>query len=100
MANYVVLGVRQFSFKDDRDRQVEGCKVTYLDAPSDQPGVRGYQPLTVTTPIEYWNQFTTIPAIYNIDFAQRPDAKGKPVLTVRNAEFIDQVDFSELSVRS
>jgi hypothetical protein len=100
MSFQVVLGVRQFSFKDDRDRQVEGCKVTYLDAPSDQPGVRGYQPLTVTTPIEFWNQFTTIPAVYDIEFAQRPDAKGKPVLTIKKAEFVESVDLSEISVRS
>ncbi len=92
--NYLVLNVRDYKFKDDEGKTVEGSSVTYLDLTS-QPGEgeKGFAPLTVSATPDRSRGFTQVPGYYELNFSQRRGAKGRPQIVFDSARLVAGVDF-------
>lgn len=92
--NYLVLNVREYSFKDDNGKRVEGATVTYLDL-SNEPGEgeKGYAPLSISATPEKSRDFTEVPGYYDLSFSQRRGAKGRPQIVFDRARLVSAVDF-------
>ena len=99
MAEYIILGVRRYGFRNDRGELVEGIKMTYLDTPEQGDNAKGYTPLTITAPIELWRDFEVVPGFYDVDFRQRPDSRGKPVLVLDSVKFKKPVQIEGKAVQ-
>lgn len=93
----LVISAKKYSFEDEKTHEVKsGLHVQYLDPIMREDSVtqKGDLPLKVPALEICFDQLTKLPAYYDLDFRQRPDGKGKPVLTLANAKFISSVDFS------
>ncbi len=93
--NYLVLNVREYSFKDDSGKKVEGATVTYLDLsnePSD--GEKGYAPLSISASSDKVRDFTEVPGYYDLSFSQRRGAKGRPQIVFDRARLVLGVNFN------
>jgi hypothetical protein len=93
METCLVLSARQYDFKDTDGRQVDGITVTYLtlDAPIDGK-TRGCPPMSISAPSQMWPQLAQLPGYYDVDFKQRPGPKGKPVLMLTGARFVQALE--------
>lgn len=93
MSKHTILYVRRYNFTDKATgEQISGVKVSYLDSfPEKSKDSKGMAILTINAPLESWDCFEQVPGQYELDFRQRPDAKGKPVLILRSAEFVGPV---------
>lgn len=93
--NFLVLHVRNYSFKDDNDRTVEGATVTYLDLTNEpEKGERGFAPLSISVTPDQTADFSAVPGLYYLQFRQGRGAKGRPRLIFHGATFRQRVDFS------
>jgi hypothetical protein len=93
--NYLVLNVREYSFKDDNNRNVEGATVTYLDLTNEPgEGEKGYAPLSISATTDKLRDFTEVPGYYDMSFGQRRGAKGRPQIVFDRARLISAVDFN------
>ncbi len=93
--NYLVLNVRDYNFKDDSGKVVEGSSVTYLDLTS-QPGEgeKGFAPLTISATPDKARGFTEVPGYYEMTFTQRRGAKGRPQIVFDRADLVMLADLS------
>lgn len=96
MAKHIVTGIKPYDFTDDKGRHVAGIKVYYFDAEPEEAGARGYFPLNLSVPAEQAVNFAAVPGVYDLDFKQKADAKGRPMLTLRSVQFIEPVEFPAL----
>lgn len=94
MNAYLVIAAKAYDFKNDREERVQGVNVYYLDPEmrEDTETQVGLLPLKVPALSKVLNQIEKLPGYYGLDFRQRPDAKGKPVLTLANATFKSELD--------
>lgn len=92
--NYLVLNVRNYNFKDEGGRTIEGATVTYLDLDNEpEAGERGYAPLQISATLNQAQDFTSVPGFYNIMFKQARGAKGRPRLVFHTATLTQSVNF-------
>lgn len=92
MSQHEVLTVRRYSFNDEQGKPVNGCKVTFVDEPETSQDFKGIPIMTVNVPYDMWNQFPKVPAHYELEFRMRPDAKGKPSLSLFGAALVGQAN--------
>lgn len=89
----LILGARRISFQGTNG-YVDVTKVTYIEGEPEYTGEqKGYLPMTVTADVSVFSSISE-PGIYDVEFRQRPDSKGRPVLTMTNAELIEEVSIS------
>lgn len=98
--NYLVLNVREYSFKDDNDKRVEGVTITYLDL-SNEPdeGEKGFAPLAISGTLEKSRDFTEVPGYYEMNFTQRRGAKNRATLVFDRARLVAAASFDADLVR-
>jgi hypothetical protein len=87
--SYLVLSAKRYNFKNDEGEQVAGCTVQYLDLEggiSNEPNRRGFEPLTISSTVEAFDQFSALPGFYALDFKQRPGRNGRPTLALTSAK--------------
>lgn len=89
---YLVLGVKKYDFQPDRGERLSGVKVTYVDQSENTPTHKGFPVMTVSGPVELFDQFSNLPGLYDLNFRQRPNSKGQPVLVLSSAKFINSVN--------
>ena len=87
----LVLGARRYDFKDDDGGRVEGVTLHYLTLDGSQDGTTGDQlgeiPLQVSAPASLFHQLTEVPALYDVDFRQRPGRGGRPTLQAAGVSY-------------
>lgn len=82
----LVLGARRINFQGTNG-YVDVTKVTYIEGEPEYTGEqKGYLPMTVSADVSVFSAISE-PGIYDVDFRQRPDSKGRPVLTMTKAVF-------------
>lgn len=93
---YLVLGAKGYDFKNDEGARMQGMNISYCDLSfrDDKELEKGNLPMKVACIGQVFNQLDVLPGYYNLDFRQRPDGKGKAVLTVVNATFIREFKIS------
>lgn len=87
---FLVLNAKRYSFKNDDGEQVEGTTLQYLE-PGElvaEENRRGAEVLTITAPVDFFGQLSTLPGLYDLNFRQRPGKNGRPTLTVTSARFL------------
>lgn len=77
----LVLGARRYDFKDDDGAPVKGVTLYYLtgDAEAEENQV-GEIPMQVSAPLAVFHELDQLPAVYDVDFRQRPGRGGRPTL--------------------
>lgn len=94
---YLVLATKRYNFKNNEGENVRGIKVTYCDEPVYDKDTKGFSPMTITVPIEFWPMFEHVPGLYDIDFRLKPDQKGKAQLVFSDASFVAPIEIPHLS---
>jgi hypothetical protein len=95
---YLVIAAKSYDFKNDAGERVQGLNVTYLDPEmrEDTETQVGLLPLKVPALSKVFSQIEKLPGYYELDFRQRPDGKGKPVLTLASCRFKAELDIGLL----
>lgn len=96
---HIVTGVRPFNFKDDNGNFVQGVTVFYLDTVNEDSDFgKGHAALNLTLIGDHVSKFKTVPAVYELNFRQARDSKGRPTLRLDDAEFIQpfNLEFQEV----
>jgi len=90
MDEYLVLGAKGYDFKNDDGDRLQGMNVSYCDLSfrDDKELEKGFLPMKVSAISDVFKSLEELPAFYALDFRQRPDGKGKAVLTITGAKFI------------
>lgn len=86
----LVLGGRRMQFEGNRGA-VDICKVSYVEGRDDSDEMRGCMPITANATPAVFDQIKESPGLFDVIFSQRPDSKGKPVVTVTSALLIKKV---------
>lgn len=92
----LVISAKKYRFADEKTGEIKsGLHVQYLDPimREDNDMQKGDLPLKVASIENCFEKLSTLPGFYDLDFRQRPDAKGKPVLTLANAKLVCPIDF-------
>ncbi len=94
---YLVLHVRDFDFKSDRDNErVQGSSVTYIDLTAEpEKNERGCSPVKVSVKPNVGQRFTTVPGWYQLDFTMRSGRDGKPRVELVGAKLESPADFAQ-----
>jgi len=88
MSKHIVTGVRPFNFLNDAGEKVQGITVHYLDTVNENSEYgKGHAALNLTMIGEHESKFKQIPGIYELDFRQARDQKGRPVLKLQEVVF-------------
>ena len=89
MSKHIVTGVRPFDFVDDSGKSVQGVTVFYLDSVNeDSEYGKGYSSLNLTLIGDHIGKFKHVPGIYELDFRQARDSKGRPTLRLQDASYV------------
>lgn len=91
---FLVLNAKRYSFANDDGEKVEGTTLQYLE-PSEaveEANRRGAEVMTITAPVDFYDQLPSLPGLYDLSFRQRPGKNGRPTLTVTSARLMSRVD--------
>ncbi len=94
--NYLVLNVREYSFKDDKDKVVEGATITYLDLDNEpEKGEKGLAPLQVSATTNQARDFSDVPGLYDMQFKHKRGAQNKVRVVFHSATLKQPVSFAQ-----
>lgn len=89
MSKHIVTGVRPFNFANDDGEKVQGVTVFYLDTHNESSEyAKGHTALNLTLIGDHLNKFKQLPGVYDLDFRQSRDSKGRPTLRLQDLEFV------------
>lgn len=89
MSKHIVTGIRPFNFINDEKEKVEGVTVYYLDTfNEDSDYSKGHTALNLTLVGDHLDKFKALPAIYDMDFRQSRDQKGRPTLRLQDLTYV------------
>jgi len=91
----LIIAVKSYDFVNkDTGERIQGTNVHYLDPVmhEDTANQKGLFPLKVPALTRVIEKITTLPAFYEADFRQRPDSKGRPVLTLADVSLLKELD--------
>lgn len=91
MSNYIVTGYRPYDFVNADGEKVQGVKVFYLDEGTEE-SEHGLFPLNISTTYDQLQNLQQVPGVYDLDFKQRRDQKGKPILVLKSVKFLESLD--------
>lgn len=89
-----VLGFKGYDFKNEDGKQMKGQSIHYIDSSfrEDSELQQGIFPIKTPCTSKVMDDLKTLPAFYEVDFRQRPDGKGKPILTAVGAEYLESIE--------
>jgi hypothetical protein len=94
--NYLVLNVREYSFRDDKDKAVEGATITYLDLGNEpEKGEKGFAPLQISANIDQTRDFPSVPGFYDMQFKHKRGAQNKVRVVFHSATLKQAVTFTQ-----
>ncbi|TWH56438.1 hypothetical protein DesLBE_0641 [Desulfitobacterium sp. LBE] len=94
----LVIAAKSYDFVNkDTGERLQGANVHYLDPVmrEDTDTSKGLLPLKVPCIPRVLPKLTDLPAFYEADFRQRPDAKGRPVLTLADVSLLEKIDLGD-----
>ena len=89
-----MLSAKRYNFTNDDGEKVAGTTLQYLDPVElvSEEARRGVEVLTISAPLELFDQLHTLPGSYDLGFRQRPGRNGRPTLTLTSAAFLEGVE--------
>ncbi|CAM3319457.1 hypothetical protein FITA111629_15585 [Filibacter tadaridae] len=86
---HIVTAIRPFNFANDDGEKVQGVTVYYLDTTNENSEYgQGHAALNLTLIGEHSQKFTKLPGVYDLDFRQARDTKGRPVLKLQDVQYL------------
>lgn len=90
MSKHIVTGIRPFDFANDNGEKVEGVTVFYLDTYNENSEYgKGQTALNLTLIGKHLSKFEQLPGVYDMDFRQARDQKGRPTLRLQDVTFVE-----------
>lgn len=87
-----VLSARRYSFADEENpgRQVEGCKIEYVEdwKGQEKQNSKGVDVFSATIDYQDFESLMSLPADYDATFSVSKNGKGQPVLHVEALSFV------------
>jgi hypothetical protein len=92
----VLVSARRYDFTDDAGKRVAGVSVEYVTGEAqEEQQARGLPVMTINAAPELWPELTALPGVYDVDFKQRPGAKGRPTLQIVSVNLAGALDFGK-----
>lgn len=91
MAEYTVLGVKGYDFKDDSGNRKSGATLYYIDEPIDQGLMKGYIPFTINIDLDTAKKLTKFPCKCDIDFKRIPNSKGRAIEVFDSLTYVSEL---------
>jgi hypothetical protein len=93
---FLVLNAKRYSFANDDGEKVEGTTLQYLDPEEtvQEANRQGLDVMTISAPLDFYEQLPALPGVYDLTFKQRPGKNGRPTLTVTSARFLESVSLA------
>lgn len=88
----IVLAVTRHAFTGEDGREVALCKVHYLGDEYIEEDARGLGVLNISGGLDLWDNFQTVPGVYQLEFGQRPGRYGRPMVTLQGAELVESLE--------
>jgi len=91
----LIIAAKSYDFiNKDTGERLQGANVHYLDPVmrEDTDTSKGLLPLKVPCLPKVFSKLEELPGFYEADFRQRPDGKGRPVLTLADVTLQSVVD--------
>lgn len=93
MSKHLVTGVRSFNFVNDDGEKIQGVTVHYLDNENENSEYsKGHTSLNLTMIGDHLDKFKQMPGVYDLNFRQDRDKRGRPVLRLQDATFVKPFD--------
>lgn len=99
----ILLYANQYSIRDEETRELkEGITCNYyfnteLASVGNVDGSIGQRPAKGSMPISCYKKIQVAPAIYDAEFDMKIGSDGKPVLTISDLDFVEEVRIVSLS---
>ncbi len=92
-----MLHASRYDFKAESGERLTGCKVVLL-AGEEEKGAdgRGLKPMTVSLPIEAFNDMVAVPGLYEFRHSIRAGRDGKPQAVISGLQFLAPVVAADL----
>lgn len=92
----LLLYANSWQMKDDDGKLIDGVSCNYyfntsLAAVGNSDGSVGQRPAKCSLPMDLFFKIKTAPAIYEAEFEMRVGGDGKPVLTIADLDFVEEV---------
>jgi len=94
----LVIAAKAYDFVNkDTGERIQGLNVHYLDPVmrEDTNTQKGLIPLKVPALSNVYQKIQVLPAFYEADFRQRPDSKGRPVLTLADLTLLKELNLDD-----
>ena len=87
-----VLNVKRYSFKSDAGQEIKGVTTTCISDTADVTNdFKGKSIVELkTSDLSLWNQFTAVPAFYNVEFSMSTNSKRQTVLKLISASLLQE----------
>lgn len=98
----LLLYANQYSLKNEEGRLMEGVTCNYyfnttLNAVGNKDGSVGQRPAKGSMPVEAFWKIKMAPAIYEAEFDMKIGSDGKPVLSIVDLDYIEEVALKPVS---
>jgi hypothetical protein len=93
---FLVLNAKRYSFSNDDGEKVEGTTLQYLDPEEtvQEANRQGVEVMTISAPLDFYEQLQVLPGLYDLGFKQRPGKNGRPTLAVTSARFLESASLT------
>jgi len=100
--NFIILSAAPYSILKKETGEInEGVSIRYISADNlnpmideEMPENKGYKPVKASFPLSYLNKFPHAPALYCFHMSMKPDKDMKPVIKVKDVEFLNTLTVS------
>lgn len=104
--NAIIISVAPYVVIDEKtNAKNEGCTVRYLltedlthfedKSQANQP-FKGFKPSKSTVPLNDYDKFPTVPALYELKFSSRTASDGKVSLTLSEYKFLSAISINKV----
>jgi hypothetical protein len=87
-----VLNVKRYSFTSQTGQEIKGVTATCINDTADVTNdFKGKSTVELkTSELSLWNQFTAVPAFYNVEFSMSTNSKRQTVLKLISANLLQE----------
>lgn len=87
----LILGIKPYNFMNKETGElISGTKVSYISKFKDE---NGHLPIQISVSDLIAKDITTIPGVYNCNYAMLPGKNNKPTPTIIGFKFVSLYDF-------
>lgn len=93
MAEYLVVGLQHYDFKDVSGKEIKGNSLYFLDESKDN-SYKGYKVGKMSIPDSFLGSFSVFPGLYDLDFSVKVGAGSKVNAILESVGYLSPVNFT------